>query len=345
MRVTLAELARFLNGLVTPGDGQTVISGIAPFEHAQAGDLSFIAERKYVNQLPHSEATALLIDMDSAVDRPAIRVHDPYMAFVTLLDHFFPIQHPQWQIDPKAVLGDNVVFGERVNIGPYVVIGQGVQIGNDVTIYPGSYIGASCHIGHGCVLYANVSIYPEVSLGAGVIIHSGAVIGADGFGFYPQADGSYRKIPQIGRVIIDDHVEIGANTCIDRATLGDTIIRTGTKLDNLIQVGHNTIVGSHTVLAGQVGLGGSSRVGSHVRMGGQVGIADHATIGDGAAIAAQSGVPSTVAPGATVIGSPAVSSQTFKRMHFYGLRLGDLYRQVKQLQQRLAQLESQENIT
>jgi UDP-3-O-[3-hydroxymyristoyl] glucosamine N-acyltransferase len=344
MRVTLAELARFLKGIVTPGDGQTVISGITSLERAQEGDLTFIVERKYVNQLASSEATAVLIDMDSAVDRPAIRVLDPYVAFATLLDHFFPTQHPQWQVDPRAILGDDVVFGERVNIGPYVVIGQGVQIGNDVTIYPGSYIGESCHIGHASVLYANVSIYPDVSLGEGVIIHSGAVIGADGFGFYPQADGSYRKIPQVGRVIIDDHVEIGANTCIDRATLGDTTIQTGTKLDNLIQVGHNTVIGSHTVLAGQVGLGGSSRVGSHVRMGGQVGIADHATIGDGAAIAGQSGISSTVEPGATVIGSPAVSSQAFKRTHFYTLRLGELFRQVKQLQQRLAQLESRENI-
>lgn len=344
MHVTLAELARLLNGTVTAGAEQTVISGIAPFERAQAGDLTFIAERQYATRLADSKATALLIDPQSPVDRPAIRVANPYVSFVTLLEHFFPVRHPQWQVDSRAVLGSNVVLGKDVNIGPYVVIGQDVRIGNRVTIYPGSYIGDACIIGPDCVLYANVSIYARVVLGKSVTIHSGAVIGADGFGFYPLPDGAYRKVPQVGRVLIEDHVEIGANTCIDRATVGDTIIRTGSKLDNLIQVGHNTIIGSHTVLAGQVGLGGSAHIGNRVQIGGQAGIADHATIGDGAAIAGQSGIASTVESGATVIGSPAVSSQAFKRMHFYSLRLGELFRQVKQLRQRLVQLEDRENI-
>lgn len=344
MHATLAELARLLNGTVTSGAEQTIISGVAPFERAQAGDLTFVAERKYAARLADSKATALLIDQHSQVDRPAIRVTDPYASFATLLEHFFPVRHPQWQVDPRAVLGENVVLGKDVNIGPYVVIGQDVRIGNNVTIYPGSYIGDACIIDTGCVLYANVSIYARVSLGKGVIIHSGAVIGADGFGFHPLPDGSYRKVPQVGQVIIEDHVEVGANTCIDRATVGDTRIRTGSKLDNLVQVGHNAIIGSHTVLAGQVGLAGSACIGDHVQIGGQAGIADHATIGDGAAIGGQSGISSTVESGASMLGSPAIPIQDFKRLHFYSLRLGELFRHVKQLQQRLTQLEDRENI-
>ncbi len=343
MHATLAELARFLDGTVTPDDDRTVIHGIAPIERAQPGDLTFIVERKYAAQLADSGATAVLVDLELAVDRPAIRVSNPYEAFVALLDHFFPLQHPQWHVDPRAILGADVVLGKHVNIGPYVVIGQGTRLGDRVTIYPGTYIGESCEIGPDSVLYPNVSIYPRVVLGKSVIVHSGAVIGADGFGFYPLPDGSYRKVPQVGRVVIDDHVEIGANTCIDRATVGDTVIKVGAKLDNLVQVGHNATIGAHTVLAGQVGLGGSVRIGNQVRMGGQAGIADHVTIGDGASIAAQAGVTSDVESGATMFGYPAVLSPTFKRMHFYSLRLGELFRQVKQLQQRLEQLESQEN--
>jgi UDP-3-O-[3-hydroxymyristoyl] glucosamine N-acyltransferase len=341
MHVTLAALAHMLDGEVQ-GDEQTVIRGLAPLEQAQPGDLTFVAARQHAARLAGSGATAVLVDLELPVDRPAIRVPAPALAFMTLLEHFFPSQHPAWQVDRRAVLGPDVVLGEQVSIGPYVVIGQGTRIGDRVTVYPGTYIGAACEIGADSVLYANVSVYARVSLGREVIVHSGAVIGADGFGFYPLPDGSYRKIPQIGRVVIGDRVEIGANTCIDRAMVGDTVIETGAKLDNLVQVGHNTTVGAHAVLAGQVGLSGSVRVGARVRMGGQAGVADHVTIGDGASIAAQSGIPSDVEPGAGVMGTPAVAGTVFKRRHFYSLRLGELFHQVKQLQRRLEQLEGQE---
>jgi len=236
-----------------------------------------------------------------------------------------------------------VTLGTGVNIGPYVVIGRGVRLGDNVTVYPGTYIGEACEIGADCILYANVSLYPQVHLGRGVIVHSGAVIGADGFGFYPLPDGSYHKIPQVGRVIIGDTVEIGANTCIDRATVGDTLIETGVKLDNLVQIGHNSVVGRHSVLAGQVGLSGCVHVGSGVRMGGQVGIADHITVGDKGSISAQAGVLSDLEPGATVYGTPALPGPVAKRMHLYSLRLGELFQQVKQLQRRLDELEGREN--
>lgn len=341
MRVTLAELARLLEGEVV-GDGQTLIHGVASLEQAQPGDLTFVAETKYALRLADSRASAVLVDLHLSVDRPAIRVADPSLGFIRLLEHFFPPQSPLWGVDARAILGPEVEVGQRVNIGPYVVIGQGTRLGDGVTVYPGTYIGEACELGADCILYANVSLYPRVRLGRGVIVHSGAVIGADGFGFYPLPDGSYRKIPQVGRVVIGDGVEIGANTCIDRATVGDTVIEAGAKLDNLVQVGHNTTVGAHTVVAGQVGLSGSVRIGPRVRMGGQVGVADHVTVGEAASIAAQAGVPYDIAPGATVFGTPAIAASAAKRLHFYHLRLGELFQQVKQLQRRLEQLESRE---
>jgi UDP-3-O-[3-hydroxymyristoyl] glucosamine N-acyltransferase len=341
LQVTLAELAQLLGAEVV-GDKQCLIRGIAPLAQAQEGDLTFVTERKYAAQLAQSQATAVLVDHHLAVDRPAIRVADPWLGLITLLEHFFPPQRPPCGVDPRAVLGTGVSLGAQVSIGPYVVIGDDCRLGDRVIVYPGTYIGAACEIGAESVLHANVSLYPGMILGRGVIVHSGAVIGADGFGFYPMPDGSYRKIPQVGRVVIGDAVEIGANTCVDRAMLGDTIIEAGSKLDNLVQVGHNTIIEAHSMLAGQVGLSGSVRLGVRVRIAGQVGIADHVTVGEAAAIAAQAGVASDVEPGITVMGTPAVPITAFKRMHFYGLRLGELFQQVKRLEQRLALLEGRE---
>ncbi len=342
MKATLAELAALVAGDVI-GDAQTVIHGFAAIEQAQPGDLTFIADRKYAPLLAASKAAGVVVQSEELVDRPVIRVANAYVAFLTLLHHYFPPQHPTWGIDAKAVVAADVTMGADVHIGPYAVIERGCRLGDRVVIYPGAYIGADCVIGDDCVLYANVSLYARVELGRRVLIHSGAVIGADGFGFYPLDDGTYRKIPQVGRVVVGDEVEIGANTCLDRAMLGDTVIAAGAKLDNLIQVGHNVTVGSHSVLAAQIGLAGSVQVGSGVRMGGQVGIAEHTRIGDGAAIGAQSGIGQDVEPGATLQGSPAIPNLAFKRQHFYSLRLGELFQKVRQLQRRLDELESQEN--
>lgn len=342
MEATLAELAALVEGDVV-GDAQTAIYGFAALEQAQPGELTFIADRKYAPLLAASKAAAVVVQPEEPVDRPAICVANPYVAFLTWLHHYFPSQHPSWGIDAKAALADNVTVGSAASIGPYAVIEAGCRLGDRVVVYPGTYIGADCVIGDDCVLYANVSLYARVELGRHVIVHSGAVIGADGFGFYPLDDGTYRKIPQVGRVVVGDEVEIGANTCLDRAMLGDTVVAAGAKLDNLIQVGHNVTVGPHSVLAAQIGLAGSVRVGAGVRMGGQVGIADHTTVGDGAAVGAQSGIGKDVEPGATVQGSPAISNTAFKRQHFYSLRLGELFQKVRQLQRRLDELEGQEN--
>lgn len=342
MQTTLAELAELVAGEVV-GDAQTAIDGFASLDDAKPGELTFIADRKYAARLADSKATAVVVQPEAPVDRPAIRVANPYVAFLTLLHHYFPPRHPDWERGPKAVVADDVTMGKEVRLGPYAVVEQGCRLGDRVVIYPGTYVGANCVIGDDCVLYANVTLYARTELGARVIVHSGAVIGADGFGFYPMADGSHRKIPQVGRVAIGDDVEIGANTCLDRAMLGDTVIAAGAKLDNLIQIGHNVTVGAHSVMAAQTGLSGSVRVGQGVRMGGQVGVADHTTIGDRAAVGAQSGIGQDVAAGATVQGSPAVSNTAFKRQYFYSQRLGELFQKVRQLQKRLTQLENQEN--
>ncbi|MGE3537000.1 MAG: UDP-3-O-(3-hydroxymyristoyl)glucosamine N-acyltransferase [Candidatus Tectimicrobiota bacterium] len=342
MHITLAALASRLEGEVV-GEGQTIITGLAPLDQAQAGDLSFLTESKYAAKLPASSASAVLIPPQTPVDRPAIRVTDPYLSFIQLLEQFYPLQPaPSWGIDPRAILAEDVECGEGLNIGPYVVIESGVRLGREVTIYPGTYIGAGCEVGEGCILYANVSLYPRVHLGRGVIVHSGAVLGADGFGFHPLPDGSYRKIPQVGRVVVGDGVEIGANTCIDRAMIGDTIIAAGAKLDNLVQIGHNSVVGAHSVLAGQAGLSGSVRLGAGVRVGGQVGIADHLSVGDNVSIAAQAGVINDLEAGATVYGSPALPGPVAKRRHLYSLRLGEVFQQVKELQRRLDAFERRE---
>lgn len=340
MRVTLAELAQLLEAEVV-GDGQTTICGIAPLEEAKTGDLAFVvSDGSALDRLAASRASAVLVAPEMPVDRPALRVPDPYLGFIRLVEAYYPQQHPAWGIDERAVLAPDVVVGQRVSVGPYAVIAEGTRLEDDVVVYPGTYIGPGCHVGPECVLHANVSLYPRVTLGRGVVIHSGAVIGADGFGYRRMDGGDYRKIPQVGGVLIGDGVEIGANTCIDRATLGNTVVEVGTKLDNLVQIGHNSVVGAYTVMAGQAGVSGSVRVGARVRVGGQAGIAEHLTVGDEAAIAAQAGVGTDVASGTTVLGTPAVSSTLAKRAHLYGMKLGELFQRVRRLQRRLEALES-----
>ena len=340
MRATLTELAQLLDAEME-GDGQTEISGISALSEARTGDLAFVADDGTAAQrLAASHASAVLVAPSMPVDRPALRVPDPYLGFIRLVETYFPQRHPDWGIDARAAVAPDVVLGQGVHVGPFAVVGEGCRLDDNVVVYPGTYVGQGCRIGAGCVLYANVSLYPRVVLGRGVVIHSGAVIGADGFGYRRLEDGNYRKIPQVGGVLIGDGVEIGANTCIDRATLGNTVVEAGAKLDNLVQIGHNSVVGASSVMAGQAGVSGSVRVGAKVRMGGQAGIADHVSIGDEASIAAQAGVAANVAPGATVFGSPAVPSMLAKRAHIYGLKLGELFQSVKRLQRRLEALES-----
>lgn len=337
MRATLSELAALVDGEVV-GDPDFTVSGLAALSDAIDTDLSFLADGRYEEAREASGAGALLLDRERAADRPSIRVDDPYFAFLTLLDRFHPRSHPDWGIHPSAVVSEEATLGEEVHVGPCAVIEAGARLGDRVVVYPGTYIGTGCQIGDDSLLFSNVSVYGGTRIGSGVTVHSGSVLGSDGFGYHLGPDGAFHKIPQVGGVVVEDNVEIGANTCVDRAMMGDTVIRTGTKLDNLVQIAHNCSVGPHTVMAGQAGLSGSVTIGSHVQVGGQVGVADHLEVEAGAALMAQSGIGRSVGPGEKMLGSPAAPRGQAFRAHAYGLRLPEIFREVKALRRQVEEL-------
>ena len=330
--MTTAEVARYLNGKLI-GDADTVISGLAKIEEAGPHDLSFVANAKYVRFLETTGAGAILVAPGERVTtRTVIEVADPYVDFLRMLEMFHPRSpwlesgiHPSAVIAPDAVLADGVAVGALSFIGPRCRVGAGTQI------YPQAAIAADVEIGERCEIHARVSIREGVRIGNRVVIQDGAVVGSDGFGFAPAPDG-YRKIPQLGTVVIEDDVEIGANTTIDRATLGETLIGRGTKLDNLIQVAHNVVIGSHTVVAAQTGISGSAKVGSFCRIGGQVGMAGHLQIGDKVQLGAQSGVSGDIAEGEIYSGAPARPHGLWKRIEASLTRLPDLFRRVRALE-------------
>ncbi|MBI5059080.1 UDP-3-O-(3-hydroxymyristoyl)glucosamine N-acyltransferase [candidate division KSB1 bacterium] len=332
---TTAQIAALVGGTVR-GSEATVISGLAKIEDAGPHDLTFLNNTKYLRYLEATEAGAVLIApgmADCACTR--IEVADPYHAFQRLLELFYPQRqwvaagvHPSAVIDPTARLEADVRVGALCYVGPGTVVGRGT------VLYPHVVIAADVNLGVDCRIHSRVTIREGVQLGDRVVVQDGAVIGSDGFGFAP-GDSGYQKIPQLGRVVIGDDVEIGANTTIDRATLGETTIGSGTKLDNLIQVAHNVRIGSHTVIAAQTGVSGSTRIGDNCRIGGQVGLVGHLRIGDGVGIAAQSGVASDVADGEIVAGSPSRPHALWKRIEAAVTRMPELIRRVRRLESTL----------
>jgi UDP-3-O-[3-hydroxymyristoyl] glucosamine N-acyltransferase len=331
--MTAAEIARFLGGKLI-GDGGVRISGVAKIEEAGPGDLSFVANVKYARFLSETRAGAVLVAPGARESAATlIEVADPYVDFLRLLERFHPQQpwlepgiHPSAVIAPDAVLGKDVTVGALCYVGPRSLIGDGT------TIFPHVVIGADVVIGSDCQIHSQASVREGARLGDRVIIHDGVVVGSDGFGFGFQ-DGTYRKIPQMGIVRIEDDVEIGANTAIDRATLGETVIRRGTKLDNLIQVAHNVVIGSDTVIAAQTGVSGSAIVGDHCRIGGQVGITGHLRIGNEVQIGAQSGLAGDVADGEIFSGSPARPHGLWKRIEACLTHLPELVKRVRALEE------------
>jgi UDP-3-O-[3-hydroxymyristoyl] glucosamine N-acyltransferase len=333
--LTLQEIAKLCGGTLS-GDPAREITGAASLDEAVEGEIAFYNNPKYMPRLRKTRASAVFVPQDFAEEITAsqVRVPDPSKAFeqVVLKLAPKPINFPAGAhstaiIDPSAKLGD------RVSVQPHAVIEPNVTIGNDTVIGAGSYVGHESQIGTDCMIYPNVSIRERTKIGSRVIIHSGAVIGADGFGFEFK-DGRQRKIPQIGIVQIDDDVEIGANTTIDRARFGRTWIQEGVKIDNLVQVAHNVVIGKHTVIAAQAGISGSVRIGERVSMAGQVGIVGHATIGDGTMIAAQSGVSKNI-PGGVWFGYPAVPFEEAKKQFAWIHRLGRLFERVKAIEKKL----------
>jgi UDP-3-O-[3-hydroxymyristoyl] glucosamine N-acyltransferase len=336
---TLGELAALVGGRVE-GDPSLVITGVASLQEAQPGEITFVAQSKYLHTLATAKASAVILDRTMPADRPAIRVDVPHRAFATLLAYFYPRPRPAAGVRAPVAIGEHVHFGQEVVLLPFVTLSDDVTIGDRVVLYPGVFVGPGSTIGDDSVLYANVTIYDRVTIGQRVIIHAGTVIGADGYGYVPGPDGHHLKIPQVGGVRIEDDVEIGANTCIDRATTGETLIRRGTKIDNLVHIAHNVEVGEDNLLLAQVGISGSCRLGTHVTLAGQVGVVDRVDIGDHATVIAQAGVAKDVEPRAVMAGSVAMPHPAWRRVQAATPRLPELLRTVAALERRVAALEA-----
>lgn len=345
MAQTLAELNTYLQGqglrCQIDGDPNVAIHAVNTLEDAGDGDISFLANRRYLKQLPNTKASAVVVDFEQ--ERPnglnLIRCNDPYTAIALLVIKIHGYRrHPQVGIDPRAVISPTATIGPGANIQHGVTIAEDVTIGARATIYPGCYIGAGCRIGDDVVLLPNVVIYDGCVLGNRVTIHSGTSIGNDGLGYAPFGE-KWRKIPQVGIVEIGDDVEIGSNCSIDRATLGKTVIGSGTKMSNLIAIGHGTRIGENCMLVAQVGLAGSVTLGKHVTLAGQVGVVGHLFIGDNAVVAAKSGVSTDIPPGRTVLGIPALPINQKRREFAILAKLPRKWDQLKVLPQRVAALE------
>lgn len=343
MTKTLQEICEFVGGELL-GDGTIEIHGVSGIKEALPGEITFVANNKYRSEMARTQASAIIVGEDIEFKgKPLIRVKNPYFAFVRVLEMFSWRKRiePHYGIHETAIIGENVQIGERVSIQAHVVIGDNVVIGDGTIIGPLCYIGDDTHIGEETLIYPNVTIREEVTVGNRVIIHSGAVIGSDGFGFAKVSD-RHHKIPQIGTVIIEDDVEIGANTTIDRATMtnGATVIKRGTKIDNLVQVAHNVVIGEDCLLAGQVGIAGSVEIGNHVTLAGQAGVAGHLHIGDNTIVAAKAGVTKDIPSNQFVSGFPAVEHTRDLRMLAALRKLPEALATIQTLQKRIAELEA-----
>jgi len=342
MTFTAAQIALMIQGKVE-GDPESSVGSFGKIEEAKNGQLTFFANPKYEEYLYKTNASVVIINeafvLKQAVTATLIRVSDAYSAFATLLSKYQEIITQQLSgIQQPSYVAKTAVVGENVFIGAFAYIGEKSKIGNNTKIFPGAFIGDNVIIGNDCIIHPGVKVYHDCVLGNQVIIHGGTIIGSDGFGFAPQPDGSFKKIPQIGNVIIEDRVEIGSNTTIDRATMGSTIIHSGAKLDNLIQIAHNVEIGHSTVIAAQAGISGSSKIGNGVMIGGQAGIVGHIQLGDGSKVNAQSGVSKSVEPGKAVTGSPAYDYTSALRSQAVSRKLPDLEKRIKELEALVQQL-------
>jgi UDP-3-O-[3-hydroxymyristoyl] glucosamine N-acyltransferase len=339
----LSEIARKIDCRME-SDLDMEIHRVSGIEEAREGDLTFVANKKYLGHLTTTQASAIILGNDAAaVSIPSLRSDNPYLAFARALELFYQPVHQAPGIHPTAVVHRDAQIGKGCSIGPYAVIESGCRLGEGVVLYPHVVLYPNVILGDGCIVHAHSVVREECRLGKRVILQNGVMVGSDGFGFAPVKDGTYYKIVQSGSVIIEDDVEIGANTTIDRAAVGNTIIRKGAKLDNLVQVGHAAQVGRNAVLAAQVGLAGSTKVGNDVKIGGQAGLAGHMEVGDGAIIYAQCGTSHDVAPGAIIAGSPSMDQAIWLRTCAAIPRLPDLIRRVRELEHKFAQLVNEEN--
>lgn len=332
MEMTAGSLASMIGGTVE-GDSAVVLSGFAKIEEAKSGQLTFIANPKYAHFLESTEASAVLVSKEFQHSNPhgvtLIKVEDPYSCLAEMLRMIESMRPKKKGIESPVYVSKGTAVPEDCYVGAFAYIGEGVEIGNGVQIYPQAYIGDGVKLGDGTIVYSGVRIYAGCRIGKRCVLHSGVVVGADGFGFAPDKEGHYNKIPQTGIVVIEDDVEIGANTTVDRATFGATRIGRGTKLDNLVMVAHNVEIGEDNVFAAQGGVAGSTKIGNSNRVGGQVGFAGHITIGDRNEFGAQSGIAGNVGDNRRLMGYPAVEARKFAKNIVYINRLDDLFKKMR----------------
>jgi UDP-3-O-[3-hydroxymyristoyl] glucosamine N-acyltransferase len=345
MIFSASQIAILVQGTLE-GDPDITVEAFGKIEEATKGQLTFFANPKYEEHLYKTGASVIILNETYLLRQPIaatlIRVPDAYSAFATLLGKYQELVNQKLTgVQQPCYVAKTASYGEQVFIGAFAYLGDHVKIGNHTKIYPGSYIGDNVQVGEHCVIHPGVRIYADCKLGNRVIIHSGTVIGSDGFGFAPQSDGSFKKVPQLGNVVIEDDVEIGANTTIDRATIGSTLIKRGAKLDNLIQVAHNVEVGDSTVIAAQAGISGSTKLGKGVMIGGQAGVVGHIQLGDGAKVNAQSGVSKSIEAGKAVTGSPAYDYTSALRSQAISRKLPELEKRIIELEMLVKQLVSE----
>ena len=338
MEFKAKQIAEILKGEVE-GNSEVVVDKLAKIEEGEKGSISFLANPKYTHFIYESKASIIIVNKDfkaeKEIDATLIRVEDAYAAFAQLLEAYNQIQLNKSGISSRAAIAESSKYGEDCYIGDFVIIEENVRIGKNVKIYPQTFIGNNVSIGDNTTIFPGVKIYSDNIIGNGCTLHAGVIIGSDGFGFAPQSDNNYKKIAQIGNVIIEDYVEIGSNTTIDRATLGSTIIRKGVKLDNLIQIAHNVEIGENTVIASQTGVSGSTKIGKNCMIGGQVGIIGHITIADEVKIAAQSGIGGNIKKvGAIVQGSPAYDISTYRKSYVHFRNLPKIIERLNELERK-----------
>ena len=342
MQFTAEMIAGMLNGEIV-GDKNAAVSTVSSIDGGKAGSLAYLTNPKYEQYIYTTEASIVLVDKTfepkEGVKATLIKVENVSECVLNLLEMYNATRPQKSGISKMASINEAASVGEGCYIGDFAVVERGAKLGNKVQIYPQCYIGDNVEIGEGTKLYPGVKIYEGCKIGRNCIIHAGAVIGADGFGFAPKADGTFAKIPQLGNVIIEDNVEIGANTCVDRAKTDSTIIRSGVKLDNLIQVGHNVQIGSNTVMSAQVGIAGTTKIGSNCFVGGQVGFADHIVVGNGCKIGSQSGIDKGVADGETRFGTPALPGIQYHRSFAVFRNLPEMATKLRELEKRINTIE------
>ncbi|MGM9709466.1 MAG: UDP-3-O-(3-hydroxymyristoyl)glucosamine N-acyltransferase [Prevotella sp.] len=340
MEFSAKQIAQVIQGTIE-GDENATVHTFAKIEEGQPGAISFLSNPKYTHYIYDTKSTIVLIDKSVELEKPSpstlIRVDNAYECVAKLLQIYEAAKPRKSGIDPLASISPKATIGKDVYVGAFAVIGDNVIIGDGCQIYPHAVIGDGVKVGEQCIIYPNVTVYHGCVLGNRVTLHAGSVVGSDGFGFAPSANG-YDKIPQIGIVTIEDDVEIGANTCIDRSTMGSTYVRKGVKLDNLVQIAHNTDIGENTVMSAQVGIAGSTKVGQWCMFGGQVGVAGHIKIGNKVFLGAQSGVPSSLDDNQTLIGTPPMEKLPYFKSQAIFQKLPDLYKQIIRLQKEVDEL-------